>query len=83
MQRRSLLYGNFFRFGMESSELSQWLKSIGLSDYSKLFWEAGFRDLKSVASLTDVHLKETGIRNKKTVNKLLREFDKLKSGKMQ
>ena len=77
----SYIYGNFFRLAMESSELFQWLKTIGLSDYGKSFWDAGFFDLQSVASLTETQLKEAGqIRNKKPINKLLRELGKLKSG---
>ena len=83
MQEAFLSYGNFFRFDMEASELSQWLKANGLSDYCKVFWDAGFCDLKSVASLTEAQLREAGvvIRNRKTANKLLREFDKLESGR--
>ena len=65
---------------MESSELSLWLQTIGLSSCCKPLWDAGFRDLESVASVTEVQLKEAGV-DKKTINKLLWEIDKL-IGKM-
>ena len=65
---------------MEGSQLCQWLKDIGLSDYCKLLWEAGFRDLKSVASITEDQLRQAGVGEKKTLNKFMQEFRSLKSG---
>jgi hypothetical protein len=64
---------------MESSELFQRLKIVSLSEYCKLLWDAGFRDPKSVASMTEEQLHQAGVQNTETVNKLLHEFGKLNS----
>ena len=67
---------------MESSDLFQWMKIIGLADYCKQLWTAGFNDLASITSLTEDQLKRAGIKKAKICSRLLQECDKLKSGKV-
>ena len=68
---------------MAGSELLQWVTNVGLYDYYCLLWDAGHRDLGSVASLSKVGLNEAGIEGTETVDTFLREIAKLRSGNLQ
>ncbi|KAK6489065.1 SAM and SH3 domain-containing protein 1a isoform X2 [Huso huso] len=53
------------------NSVSDWLVSIGLPMYLNLFTAAGYDTLNQIASLTETHFQEAGVKEERHVNRLL------------